>query len=131
MFHRILFLFGQFSPGNNPCLDQEQNTVNVLQNDSEESQSKRPRQIVIFPVWHEISSIGLDPENDEGQGAQCGRTQEKSSDPTQHLNSVILIDAHEIHDDHDQCQEHADETETEEELGGHEEGCNWNFIVSK
>ena len=139
--HGILLLFYIFSGNLFPLLyprfNQEQHRGHVLHGHTNKSQSKWPRQIVLLPIRHEVSTISLSSEDDERYCSTHSCYHQISSDPPQHLHSattttvddvdmniiltlpVIFINAEQIHQSQSNSNQHSNEAKCEEELSGH------------
>ena len=123
MLHRVLPLSGHLLPGDDPGLDEEKHPADVLPHDADEGQAEGPGQVIVFPIGQEVPAVGVNPEDDEGDGAQGGRDDQVDAGPAEHGNAVVLIHAQQVHHDQDQGDQGADEAQAEEELNRHEKSC--------
>ena len=57
LLHGILLFPGNFFPPHDSGFDNEEHSSNVVKGCTHKSQPKRPRQVVVFPIWHEITSV--------------------------------------------------------------------------
>ena len=65
----------------------------------------------------------FDSEYDERDGAEGARDDEVDAGPSEDGDTVVLVDAEEVHHDEDDGDQHPDEAQREEELRRLEEGC--------
>jgi len=123
--HGVLLFFLAFSgnlfPLHYPCLNYEENSHDVHEDHPHKCQSKRPGEIVLFPVGHEISSISFSTEDDESNCSTYTCYYEVKADPSEDLDPVIIINAEEIHKNKADGDEHPHEADSEEKLGGDKE----------
>ena len=57
LLHGILLFSGYFFSPHDSGFDNEEHSSNIVKDSTHKCQSKRPRQVVVFPIWHEITSV--------------------------------------------------------------------------
>lgn len=127
LFHWIPLFPCNFFSGDDSGLDKEENARDVAEDHTHKGQTKGPGQVVVFPVWHKVSAVSHWTKNDQGDCAKGPGHDEIDARPSQDRDSVVIIDAQQVHDDEDDGDKNSDEADGEKELGGHKESCKEKF----
>ena len=69
-FHGMLFFVWDFSSEKNSCFDDEEYSGDVLEDQADEGDAERPREVVVLPLGHVVTPVAESAEYDESDRAE-------------------------------------------------------------
>jgi hypothetical protein len=123
LFHWKLLFASNFFSSHDSGLDNKEDTSDIVKHCTNKCQTKRPRQVVMLPIWHKVPSISQGTKNDECHCAKDSSNNEVNSGPSENIDPVVLVNTEQIHRDKDDGNQHRDERQGVKELRGHKKCC--------
>merc|ERR1712156_1383699 len=106
LFHRVLFLPSNLFSSDDACFDKKKYSRDIVKDGTNKGEAERPRQVIVFPVRHEVTPITQCAKNDECDCTKCTSYDQIYSSPAKDVDSVILIDAEKVHHHEYDSNEH-------------------------